>query len=294
MSPLDRARVRANFQRAAADYDRAAVLQREVGSRLLERLDLLKIAPRRILDLGCGTGHALPALARRYPRAQLIGLDLAEAMLHRARRRQGPWQRLRRPQRFLCADATALPLADDSVDLVHSNLTLQWLDDPAPAFAEVFRILRPGGVFLFTTLGPDTLRELRESWAVADRAEHVSPFLDLHDVGDALLRARLADPVVDVERLTLTYADVRDLMRDLKTLGAANATAGRPRGLTGKGRLARMTAAYEAYRDDAGRLPATYEVTYGLAWVADPKPPPARADGAATVPLSVLRGPRRG
>ncbi len=291
---LDRARVRANFQRAAASYDRAAVLQREVADRLLERLDWLKIAPRCILDLGCGTGYALPALQRRYPQARLVALDLAEGMLKRARRRLGWWHRWRGGHGFLCADATRLPLAADSVDLVFSNLTLQWLDDPAPAFAEVFRVLRPGGAFLFTSLGPDTLRELRASWAAADGAEHVSPFLDLHDVGDALLRAGLADPVMDVERLTLTYDTVRDLMRDLKTLGANNATRGRPRGLTGKGRLARMTAAYEDYRDAAGRLPATYEINFGLAWMADPKPAPPSADGVARIPLAQLRRARRG
>ncbi len=286
---LERARVRANFQRAAADYDRVAVLQREVGARLLERLDLLKIDPERILDLGCGTGHALEALGRRYPRARLIGLDLAEAMLHQARRRRRLRDRLRRRYGYFCADACALPLAADSVDLVFSNLTLQWLDDPAPAFAEVFRVLRPGGAFLFTSLGPDTLKELRASWSAADGFVHVSPFLDLHDLGDALLRAGLADPVMDVERLTLTYDTVDALMRDLKTLGARNAAAGRPRGLTGKGRLARVRAAYEAYRDAQGRLPASYEVNFGLAWMADPKPPPPPPEGVAVVSLERLR-----
>jgi len=286
---LERARVRANFQRAAADYDRVAVLQREVGARLLERLDLLKIDPENILDLGCGTGHALEALGRRYPRARLLGLDLAEAMLRQARRKRRLRDRLRRRHGYLCADACALPLAADSVDLVFSNLTLQWLDAPAPAFAEVFRVLRPGGAFLFTSLGPDTLKELRASWSAADGFVHVSPFLDLHDLGDALLRAGLAEPVMDVERLTLTYDTVDALMRDLKTLGARNAAAGRPRGLTGKGRLARVRAAYEAYRDAQGRLPASYEVNFGLAWMADPKPPPPPRDGVAVVSLERLR-----
>ncbi len=289
-SIIERARVRANFQRAAAAYDQAAVLQREVADRLLERLDWLKIAPRRILDLGCGTGHALAELARRYPQAEIVALDLAEAMVRQACRREGIFSRLRRRRRYLCADAASLPLADDSVDLVFSSLTLQWLDDPAPAFAEVFRILRPGGAFLFTSLGPDTLRELRQSWAEADgRHEHTSPFLDLHDLGDALLRARLADPVMDVEHLTLTYDSVHALMRDLKAVGANNANSGRRRTLTGKARLARMRAAYERHRDAEGRLPATYEVNYGLAWMADPKPPPPTDAPPEMIPI-VKRG----
>ncbi len=287
---IERAQVRANFQRAAANYDQAAVLQREVAGRLLERLDWLKIQPRRILDLGCGTGGALADLARRYPQAELVALDLAEAMLQQARRHEGWVSRLRRRRRYLCADAAQLPLADDSVDLVFSSLTLQWLDDPAPAFAEVFRVLRPGGAFLFTTLGPDTLRELRQSWAEADGFhQHVSPFLDLHDLGDALLRARLADPVMDVEHLTLTYDSVRALMHDLKTVGARNASAQRPRTLTGKGRLARMVAAYERHRDAEGRLPATYEINYGLAWMADPKPPPPLDTLPGAIPIMAQR-----
>jgi malonyl-CoA O-methyltransferase len=213
-------------------------------------------------------------------------------MLQRARRR-GHW--LNRP-RPLCADLEALPLADDSVDLIHSNATLQWATDLDRTFAELRRVLRPGGLLMFTTFGPDTLMELRAAWAAADGGSHahVSPFMDMHDIGDAMVRARFADPVMDAERITVTYPDVRGLMGDLKSLGAHNALAGRPRGLTGRRRLAAMEQAYEAERRD-GRLPATYEVVYGHAWVTAstvaPVQPQHRIDGGVAIPVDAI--PRR-
>lgn len=282
---LDKAQVRASFDRAAAHYDEAAVLQREVGRRLVERLDLVKLVPDTVLDVGCGTGAITAELLRRYRRARVYGLDLAPAMLALARRR-APWLRT---LRCICADAEALPVADASIDLVFSNLTLQWCEDLDRVFREFRRVLRPGGLLMFTTLGPDTLMELRRSWSEADGYTHVNAFMDMHDVGDALLRARLAEPVMDVERLTLTYATMAELMRDLKTLGAHNLTAGRPRGLTGKGRLRAAAAAYERFRRD-GRLPASYEVVYGHAW-APPRDDLAepRDGGVAVFALSRLK-----
>jgi malonyl-CoA O-methyltransferase len=263
---LDERRVRASFSAAAADYDAVAVVQAEVRQRLLERLELFRIAPRRILDAGCGTGHGSRALLGRYRGAGLVALDLAPGMLAAARRRR-PWLRRLDP---VCADAAALPLADASVDLVFSNLMLQWCNDPDRVFAEFRRVLRPGGLVLFSTFGPDTLKELRAAWRAADAATHVSRFIDMHDLGDALLRAGLVEPVMDAEHLTLTYDDVRGLMRDLKTMGARNATAGRNRGLTGRRRLAAVEAHYETLRRD-GRLPATWEIVYGHAWAGVPR-----------------------
>lgn len=259
---LSKAQLRASFERAAPVYDQVAVLQREVGARLLERLALVRMVPQVVLDVGAGTGNSTQGLARQYRKARLIALDLAVAMLRQVRRRS-PWLR---SWQLVCGDAERLPLADASCDLVFSNLTLQWCQDLDSAFAEMRRVLRPGGLLLFSTLGPDTLKELRASWAAADGRTHVNAFIDMHDVGDALLRARFAEPVMDMETLTLTYADARGLMRDLKTLGAHNVTAGRAHGLTGKGRLTAMLAAYEGLRCD-GVLPATYEVVYGHAWV---------------------------
>ena len=280
---IDIARVRRSFGRSARAYDAAAVLQKRVRDELLERLDVVRLEPAVVLDLGAGTGHASLALKRRYRSSQVIALDLAEGMLREAGKRQTLLRRFRR----VCGQAAALPLRDASVDLVFSNLMLQWCQDPDSVFGEIRRVLKPGGLFTFTTFGPDTLVELRRAWAAADERTHVNRFIDMHDLGDALVRSGLAEPVMDVERFTLTYAEVRDLMRDLKDIGAHNANAGRPRGLTGKGTLARMTAAYEAFRKD-GRLPATYEVVYGQAWC--PVAPPRRKGlpGEVVVPIGKI------
>ena len=257
---LDAARVRRSFDRAATTYDAAAVLHAEVRSNLLARLDLMKLAPRVALDAGAGTGHASLALIRRYPKALIIALDSSQPMLQAAGRRQ-TW--LRRFAR-VCADAAHLPLAEGSVDLIISNLMLQWCDLDA-VFAEFRRVLAPHGLVSFTSLGPDTLRELRSAWRAADSRTHVNQFIDMHDIGDALVRAGFASPVLDVERYTLTYPDLRRVAADLKDTGAHNATMGRARGLTGRRRFAAVQVAYEAYRQD-GRLPATYEVVFGHAW----------------------------
>ena len=252
---------RRSFESAAAAYDQAAALQQEVGQRLLQRLDLVKIQPKRVLDLGSGTGQCIPDLLARYKKAQVVALDIALPMLWRARKR-GRW--LRKP-RCVCADAERLPFADSSFDLVFSNLMLQWCVELEVVFTELQRVLRPGGLLLFTSFGPDTLHELRGSWQQVDGYSHVNAFADMHDVGDALLRTRFADPVMDVERLTVTYADVWKLMRELKQIGAHNVTLGRPRGLTGKARMQRLVGAYEHYRSQ-GVLPASYEIVNGHAW----------------------------
>lgn len=258
---LDRRAVRRSFDRAAAAYDAAAVLQGQVRAQLLERLDYVRLEPAVVVDLGCGTGHAARALKDRYPRARVIAIDLAEGMLREARRCRS-W--LRRFDR-VCADARRLPLAAGSVDLLFSNLMLQWCPELDEVFAEFRRVLKPSGLLNFTTFGPDTLFELREAWAAADGGVHVNAFADMHDLGEGLMRAGLAEPVLDVERMSLAYPDVVALMRDLKAIGARNANAARARGLTGRRRFAAMQAAYERRRRN-GVLPATYEVIFGQAW----------------------------
>jgi malonyl-CoA O-methyltransferase len=284
---LNKGLIRASFERAAETYDAAAALQREVGQRMLDRLDYVRLNPELVVDLGCGTGVTASALLKRYRHARVLGLDIAFPMLAIARER-APW--LRR-LRCLCADLEALPLADASCDLLFSNLTLQWCDLDR-AFLELRRVLKPGGLLIFSTLGPDTLLELRRSWQAVDAHNHVNAFIDMHDVGDALLRAALADPVMDVERITVTYREVIDLMRDLKHLGAHNVSAGRPQNLTGKGKLRTLRASYERFRTPEGLLPATYEVVYGHAWAPTQPLAVKSTDGGAVFPLSRLR--RRG
>jgi len=259
---LEPARVGASFDRAAQDYDAAAFLQKEVGERLLERLDLMATTPARLLDLGCGTGRPTRAMMKRYPKAQVIGADLAPGMLRVARRHQR-WFGAK--AQWVCAEATQLPFADASCDLLYASLLLQWCEDLDTTLLEWRRLLKPHGLLLFSTLGPDTLKELRAAWSSVDEYNHVNRFLDMHDVGDALIRAGFVEPVMDVEHMTLTYMDAPALMRDLKNIGAHNVTAGRRRGLMGRGRLAAFSAAYERFRHE-GRLPATYEVVYGTAW----------------------------
>ena len=261
---LDTRRVRRSFDRAARTFDDAAVLHADVRNNLLARLDLMALAPRVVVDAGAGTGHASRALIRRYPGARVIALDASARMLHAAGRQQSWLRRFAR----VCADAERLPFAAGSVDLILSNLMLQWCN-PDRVFAEFRRVLAPHGLLTFTSLGPDTLRELRSAWAAVDSCTHVHQFIDMHDLGDALVRRGFASPVLDVERYTLTYLDVRRVAADLKATGAHNATMGRAKGLTGRRQFEALQAAYEAHRQD-GRLPATYEVVFGHAWTPEP------------------------
>lgn len=287
---LDHLQVRRAFSRAANVYEQHDALQRNVQLRLLERLEYYQGTPQRVLDVGCGTGRGAALLKRRWRNAQVIALDLALPML-RVARRHGGWLK---PFSRICADALALPLPDRSVDVLHSSLCIQWCETPQPLFAEFARVLKPEGFLAVSTFGPDTLRELRAAWAVADAAHpHVNRFLDMHDLGDAALAAGLRDPVLDADHLYSRYDDPRELLRELKGLGATNAIAQRERGLTGKARFARMLGAYEAMRHD-GKIPATWEVIELHAFGAR-EGQPRRENGAqiATFPIERLRGSRR-
>jgi len=287
---LDKFRLRRSFGGAVNTYDAVAVLQREIADRLLARLDLVRLQPRLILDLGCGTGYVLRQLADRYRRAHIVGLDFAEGMALRARAQLGWFRRWTGRNAFVCADAERVPLADASVDMVVSNLALQWCD-PRLVFAEARRVLRPGGLIMFATFGPDTLRELRESWREADDAPHVHQFIDMHDLGDMLVNAHFADPVMDMENFTLTYDDVHGVMRDIKQLGAHNVALTRARGLMGKARFTRFRQAYAA-RARSGKIPATYEAVYGHAWAPEGEPK-ASHEAQATIPVDRIRRSRR-
>jgi len=289
---IDKRWLQRNFDRAAPHYDAAAVLQHEIGRRMLERLDLIKLQPETVIDIGAGTGRQTRLLADHYPHSRVIALDLAPNMLHQARKQLSWWQRWQGRQHFICADAERLPLSDSSVDLIFSNATLQWCDDLDRVFNEFQRVLRPGGLLLFSSFGPDTLHELRRSWQAVDPHNHVNAFIDMHDIGDALLRSGMGDPVMDMEMITLTYRDLRTLMAELKIIGAHNVTAGRPRGLTGRKRLQQLTAAYETFRNQDNLLPLSYEVIYGHAWKTDSRKTgtgsPVQADGSIAIPLSTL------
>jgi malonyl-CoA O-methyltransferase len=281
---IDKARARASFGRAANTYDVAAILQKQVREEMLSRLDLVKLNPHTILDAGCGTGLASHALQKRFAKSQVVSLDFALPMLQKTRSTNPNNSLLSQvknllngvKRNLLCADIESLPLANASVGLVWSNLAIQWCNDLDAALQEFHRVLQPEGLLMFSTFGPDTLKELRVATSGPVGVTSVSRFIDMHDIGDALVRAGFSAPVLDVERFTLTYDDVKSVMRDLKSIGAHNATDGRARGLLGRGFLTKLEASYEQFRlgskSEGGKLPATFEVVYGHAWRGQDKP----------------------
>lgn len=266
---IDKRQVRNAFERAAAGYDRAAVLQREVCDRMLSRLDYIKYTPNVILDAGSGTGYGTHKLLMRYPAARVLAIDIAPAMHAQARPKVSWWRQLAavRGNRtsYVCGDIEQMPLKDACAGLVWSNLTLQWTNDIKRTLAEMHRVLQTGGLYMFSTFGPDTLKELRHAFRGADDYSHINRFTDMHDIGDMLVHNGFATPVMDMEYITLTYDDVITVMRDLKAIGAHNVTRGRRRGLTGKTAWQKMVNHYETLRVE-GKLPATFEVVYGHAW----------------------------
>ncbi|MGE5758082.1 MAG: malonyl-ACP O-methyltransferase BioC [Sideroxydans sp.] len=278
---IDKKQVRRAFSKAATRYDAAAVLQREVCIRMLEKLDIIRIQPGHVLDVGSGTGWGTRQLGERYPKADVTALDIAIGMLQHARGTSNWWKKLFAGKResYLCADVEALPLASGSIGMVWSNLAVQWCNDLPATFVELNRIIRTDGLLMFSTFGPDTLQELRIAFSGVDGYSHVNRFADMHDIGDMLVAAGFTDPVMEMERLTLTYDDVKAVMQDLRSIGAHNATAGRAPGMMGKAAWQRVTANYEKLRRD-GKLPATFEIIYGHAWKAAPK---QTRDGRAIV-----------
>ena len=279
---VDRQQVGRRFSKVAANYAAVDFFSREVDRRMQERLDYVNIKPQRILDLGCSRGGSFADLAVRYPSAQLVGLDLSPAMLGAGSEKRSSWQRWlgfgkQSGALRLAADAANLPLKSRSTALVWSNLLLHWLNDPLPALAEAHRVLEVGGLLMFSTLGPDSLKELRT--AFADGYAHTQRFIDMHDLGDMLVGCGFADPVMDMEVITLTYDDVDAMFAELRAAGSACAMTARRHGLTGRASLNAARAAYEGMRRD-GKLPATFEVVYGHAWKVEAK---QLADGRAIV-----------
>ncbi|MGR8947593.1 MAG: malonyl-ACP O-methyltransferase BioC [Gammaproteobacteria bacterium] len=276
--------VRKAFDKAAHTYDDYAILQRMVADELLDTLDLFTIQPRRIIDLGSGTGYCAKPLAKLYPKAKLTLCDLSENMLKVARQKSRRWLD---PYSYLCANLSALPFADHSLDLIFSSLSFQWCSDLDRLFQECRRTLKADGLLIFSSLGPDTLKELRSAFAVDGDAPHVHDFVDMHDVGDALIRAGFAAPVLQTDRVTMTYGSMRDVMRDLRGIGAANKAESRRRGLSPREVFRRAEEKYEAYRQQ-GLLPATYEIVYAHAFSPNKADPAQDGSLVSTFPLDQL------
>jgi len=287
---LDLEQAKRAFDRAAADYARHTWLQEEIGKRLLERLEEVKIDPQVIVDMGCGTGLHSLALKNYFPKAKVIGIDFSAAMLTEARKRN----RWNRKVDYRQAEMQTSGLKDASVDLIFSNASLQWVPDLRALFNEWRRIMKPGGLLLFTTFGPLTLQELREAWAKVDKHTHVNPFIDIRDVGDTLMTAGFREPVMDAELLTLTYTSVHKLMAELKGMGAHNVNKDRQHSLTGVGRLRKMCRAYAEFCQSDGRYPASWEVIYGVAWQPeDGQPIRTQAGEEASFSIAHLLGSRK-
>lgn len=285
---LDRAAARRGFD-AAQGPD---VLAREVENRLAERLEYIKLEPQQLIDIGCGSGSGALRLRQRYPNASIHGVDSSLRALRHARapaswlgRLRGVFQSPR--DHWIAADMAQLPFAAGSCDLLWSNLGLAWADDPLACFKEWQRVLRVGGLLMFTTYGPDTLKELRAAFE-DDAFPHIHPFIDMHDLGDMMAASGFAEPVMDMEIITLTYGDVQAMLRELKSTGQRNAHRARRRGLTAKGRWARMTQRYAAMVRE-GRIPATFEIVYGHAWKAAPR---ETADGRQIIQFKTRPGLR--
>lgn len=276
--PRFKQRIAAAFSGAAARYDAAAVVQRVVGEAVISRLDCIRLNPSVVLDLGAGTGQITQVLQQRYPDAELIAVDLAPAMVEICQQYFHDGHK----GKALCADAEALPLEPQSVDLIVCNLMLQWLPQLETVLAQIKRVLRPGGLFMFSTFGPDTLCELRASWSTIDEHAHVNSFLDMHDVGDAVLQAGLCDPVLEAEHITVRYSRLRDLLQDLRDVGGHTVLGERRQGLLGKAAWQRLQQAYQGFADEDNKLPATYEVVYGHAW----------ADSASRRSMDTVEGPQ--
>jgi len=281
---IDKNQVIKSFNRAAPTYEQWSKLQKMVDDSLLERLEWLKLEPQHILDVGGGIGRLSRTLSQQYQNAEVYSIDISTTMVQVAH--QKAFNEIHQPH-FICADGAQLPFADNSIDLLMSNLMLQWCNDIQTIFAEFARVLKPDGALFFSTFGPETLIELRHSFAQVDDAIHLNHFLDMHDIGDTLLQVGLTNPVMDVDWFQFIYNDVKQLMFELKQIGAHNMTVGRPRGLMGKDKFRAMLTAYEQYRLPDDSIPATYEIVYGHA--RGRKNTELQTPHTVTIPISQLK-----
>jgi malonyl-CoA O-methyltransferase len=287
-APIDLQRVRRLF--AAPERVRESdFLRREVANRMQERLALVKLAPKTVLDAGCGEGADLVSLQKRYADAQLVGIDASPAMLAAARETQSSaWSALNGvlaqwlPERLrgkaglgmqpglLGGDFATLPFAANAFDLVWSNLALHWHPQPDRVYAEWRRVLRVDGLLMFSCFGPDTLKELRAALSEVDQAPHVLPFVDMHDFGDMLVEVGFSTPVMDMETITITYETTEKLLADVRALGG-NPLSTRRAGLIGRQAWKRAMQILEQSRRADGRIPLTFEIIYGHAFRPVPR-----------------------
>jgi malonyl-CoA O-methyltransferase len=274
---LNEHHIRRRFEKAAARFDEADFVHAETRQGLLQRIEPLLVDAATVVDLGAATGSAHAALGKRFKGARIIALDIAHGMLQRARRKKSWLAKTSYAQ----ASASALPFANESVDVIFANMLLPWMDDPTPVLTEVARILRKGGMFAFATLGPDSLQEVRRAWSSVDQGNHVNRFPDMHDLGDGLVNAGLKDPVLDIDRLTINYNDADKLFSDLTAAAARNCQQQRQTTLTGKRRFAMMRSALEKTAQN-GKISLDLEVVYGHCWGAGPKNDPANFRISAT------------
>ncbi|BAF61373.1 malonyl-ACP O-methyltransferase BioC [Candidatus Vesicomyidisocius calyptogenae] len=245
--------IRLSFNKASNNYDNHALLQKEIAIRLDKKLNTISSKADIILDLGAGTGLLSKQLTKCFLNSKIICIDFSQKSL-----KYNP------SSNKICANANYLPLLNNSIDIITSNLMMQWCPDLNTLFSECFRVLKNDGLFLFSTFGPDTLKELKNSWSVVDDKIHVNTFIDMHDIGDQMLQNRFQNPVMEMETWTLTYQTVIDLLHDLKAIGAQTVIK-RSKSLTGKNKFRLMIKMYESYKNN-GKLPVTYEVIYGHAW----------------------------
>lgn len=270
------------FNQHAAEYELAAKIQQEIGLRLLERLQYLKMEPQRILDLGCGPGFFSRELALMYPKAQIVGLDLAQVMLKQARKKHS-W---RRKWPLIAADMQHLPFATGVFDLVFANQVIHWGNPLTKVFRELNRVMKANGCLMFTTLGPDTFKELKSAWSEINQYAHVNEFPDMHDVGDCLMSEHFLEPVMDMELISVHYETLPKLLKSLKSQGVKNINSARNQGLTGKASWKQFEHNYAALQTATGKYPLTYEVVYGHAWKGEQR---KTAQGVETmIPVSQI------
>jgi len=254
--------IKAAFNRASCKYESVAPIQNEIGNRLFERLYLLKIQPKYILDLGCGPGYFTNKLKKLYPKAYIVSLDIAHDMLNQVKLKQN-WFKT---WGIVNADMHELPFSNDQFDLIFSNQVIHWSDNIAGLMAEIYRVMDKNACLMFTTLGPDTFVELRKSFAEIDDFSHVNDFLDMHDLGDIVLSANYIDPVIDMDMLTAHYNSLEGLLKNIKDQGVANISIKRNRSLSGKSIFKQLALAMQKFITEDNMYPLTYEVVYGHAW----------------------------